>query len=221
MAPRGVLMGTAGTVVPIAGTTVGLAAGCVSVVEETGCGDGSDRGSAITFLPPPDLRNLCDALVHRYYDPATGQFLSVAPLVGVTSQPYEYAGDNPVNGSDPTGLCPTPEECWERFHIKQEANAQAYVRCIASNSPNEGCDAEWDRNVELAWTQLENCLRQAGAPAPSPGPLPAPSPAPSPAPNPDSGFHLTPTEVEGGGAALIVGAVLLSGGSAAPLLALL
>ena len=30
--------------------------------------------------------------VGRYYDPATGQFLSVDPLVDETGQPYAYAG---------------------------------------------------------------------------------------------------------------------------------
>ncbi|MCL4433254.1 MAG: RHS repeat-associated core domain-containing protein [Actinobacteria bacterium] len=43
-------------------------------------------------------------LVNRYYDPSTGQFLSVDPLVGVTDQPYQYVGGDPVNGSDPLGL---------------------------------------------------------------------------------------------------------------------
>ena len=40
----------------------------------------------------------------RYYDPATGQFLSVDPLVDINGQPYAYADDNPVNETDPTGL---------------------------------------------------------------------------------------------------------------------
>jgi RHS repeat-associated protein len=40
----------------------------------------------------------------RYYNPATGQFLSVDPLVAQTGQPYTYAGADPVNLSDPTGL---------------------------------------------------------------------------------------------------------------------
>jgi RHS repeat-associated protein len=40
----------------------------------------------------------------RTYDPATAQFLTVDPLVGETGAPYNYAGDNPLNKTDPTGL---------------------------------------------------------------------------------------------------------------------
>jgi RHS repeat-associated protein len=40
----------------------------------------------------------------RAYDPATAQFLSVDPLRAVSGEPYSYAGDNPLNASDPTGL---------------------------------------------------------------------------------------------------------------------
>jgi hypothetical protein len=43
-------------------------------------------------------------LVGRYYDPSTGQFLSIDPLVDETGQPYAYTGDDPVNGVDPLGL---------------------------------------------------------------------------------------------------------------------
>ena len=42
--------------------------------------------------------------VDRYYDPSTGQFLSVDPLVSQTGQPYAYTGDNPLNATDPLGL---------------------------------------------------------------------------------------------------------------------
>ncbi len=41
----------------------------------------------------------------RWYDPATAQFTSVDPLVAKTLQPYEYAGDDPVNGGDLSGMC--------------------------------------------------------------------------------------------------------------------
>jgi RHS repeat-associated protein len=40
----------------------------------------------------------------RTYDPATGQFLTIDPLVGETGAPYSYTEDNPVNGADPSGM---------------------------------------------------------------------------------------------------------------------
>ena len=43
-------------------------------------------------------------LINRYYDPATGQFVSVDPLVGVTGAAYGYVGGDPVNGLDPNGM---------------------------------------------------------------------------------------------------------------------
>jgi RHS repeat-associated protein len=47
----------------------------------------------------------------RTYDPVTAQFLSVDPLVDVSDEPYSYAGNNPVNAVDPTGLIPAPVGC--------------------------------------------------------------------------------------------------------------
>jgi RHS repeat-associated protein len=41
----------------------------------------------------------------RWYEPATGQFLSVDPLAEETEQAFAYSGDDPVNDSDPSGLC--------------------------------------------------------------------------------------------------------------------
>ncbi len=43
----------------------------------------------------------------RYYDPATAQFITRDPLAMLTGSPYGYAGGNPLNGSDPSGLF-----CW-------------------------------------------------------------------------------------------------------------
>lgn len=40
----------------------------------------------------------------RVYDPATAQFLTRDPLAAISGEPYSYAGDNPLNRSDPTGL---------------------------------------------------------------------------------------------------------------------
>jgi len=54
------------------------------------------------------LRAEFRSLVHRYYDQATEQFLSVDPLVNETGTPYSYTGGDPVNAVDPNGLgwCP-------------------------------------------------------------------------------------------------------------------
>jgi RHS repeat-associated protein len=40
----------------------------------------------------------------RVYDPVTAQFISVDPAEGETGEPYGYAGDDPVNADDPTGM---------------------------------------------------------------------------------------------------------------------
>jgi RHS repeat-associated protein len=55
----------------------------------------------------PSATAASDGSIHRYYDPATGQFLSVDPLIDETGQPYDYTGDDPSNARDPLGLwCP-------------------------------------------------------------------------------------------------------------------
>ncbi|GIH97679.1 hypothetical protein Psi01_83090 [Planobispora siamensis] len=43
----------------------------------------------------------------RDYDPATGQFLTIDPLVDATGQLYAYVGNNPLQLTDPAGLCDT------------------------------------------------------------------------------------------------------------------
>jgi len=42
----------------------------------------------------------------RYYDPKTGQFLSLDPRVSLTRQPYSYSENSTLNSYDPTGLAP-------------------------------------------------------------------------------------------------------------------
>ena len=43
-------------------------------------------------------------LIHRYYDPTTGQFLTVDPDLQRTQEPFTYTTDDPVNNVDPLGL---------------------------------------------------------------------------------------------------------------------
>jgi hypothetical protein len=53
-----------------------------------------------------DLLERPGSLVHRYYDPATEQFLSVDPLVDQTGMAYAFTEGDPVNESDQLGLFP-------------------------------------------------------------------------------------------------------------------
>ena len=45
-----------------------------------------------------------DGSINRYYDPTTGQFMSVDPFADQTGSPYSYTGGDPINGVDPLGL---------------------------------------------------------------------------------------------------------------------
>ena len=65
--------------------------------------------SSMTSLAVRFEDSISTQLFHRYYDPATEQFLSVDPLVDMTGAPYAYTSGDPVNESDQTGdvTCPT------------------------------------------------------------------------------------------------------------------
>ena len=67
----------------------------------------------------------------RYYDPTTAQFLSRDPLVATTRSPYAYVAGDPLNGTDPSGLCWGPG-CW----VEQQLNNHGY--CVRGQ---DNCDA--------------------------------------------------------------------------------
>ena len=85
---------------------------------------GNARGTTPTtwvdgrgFLDQPsDPATGLDLLGARDYDPASGHFLSRDPVLEATDPNqiggYTYAGDDPVNGSDASGMCP-PDKCGE------------------------------------------------------------------------------------------------------------
>src|SRR6185312_1313989 len=68
----------------------------------------SHAGAATTSLGyDAQLTSIDTGLIYlraRVYDPVTAQFLSRDPLVPVTRAPYSYVADDPLNGSDPSGL---------------------------------------------------------------------------------------------------------------------
>ena len=64
------------------------------------CGQATRFGYAGQYTDPTGLIYLRA----RYYDPASGQFLTVDPLVDTTRNPYGYTGGNPLQFVDPLGL---------------------------------------------------------------------------------------------------------------------
>jgi uncharacterized protein RhaS with RHS repeats len=69
-------------------------------------------------------------VVGRYYDPATGQFLSVDPMVEQTQQAYIYVGDDPVNSCDPSGQLDCKQLAAKIIRAAQSA-AQRYDEIVA------------------------------------------------------------------------------------------
>jgi RHS repeat-associated protein len=77
---------------------------------------GASRGSNPTWIDnrgylnkPADPVTRLTILGARQYDPVTAQFISPDPLLAPANpqdlDPYDYAQDNPVTDTDPTGLC--------------------------------------------------------------------------------------------------------------------
>ena len=66
----------------------------------------------------------------RYYDPQTAQFLTRDPLLPQTGQAYGYAGQSPLNATDPRGLGCFADislsSCWSDVAAQwQSATSQA------------------------------------------------------------------------------------------------
>jgi RHS repeat-associated protein len=67
----------------------------------------------------------------RYYEPGTGQFLTLDPLQAETRAPYRYAADTPVNATDPTGMW-----CFPPWSSSCEVDLPG-GNCLANGAP--GC----------------------------------------------------------------------------------
>lgn len=91
----------------------------------------------------------------RSYIPALGRFLTPDPILGGSANPYDYAGQDPINGFDLTGECkhpgkgkclgpPTPS--WAKkaahranktgaitTHFKSQRGAERFVHYLESN----------------------------------------------------------------------------------------
>lgn len=88
-------------------------------------------------------------LVHRYYDPTTGQFVSQDPLVDQTASPYGYANNQPLNSVDPNGLQTTTSTTWK---TKMHCNTQRIYQTPGwgTFSIRETCGLE--HPIVIAWS---------------------------------------------------------------------
>ena len=82
---------------------------------------------------PGQTRTLADLYYNRYrdYDPTIGRYIQADPLgLGGGSNPYVYAGNNPVTGSDPTGLM----TAWEYYTGLPDSYRRNAINFIAGAS---------------------------------------------------------------------------------------
>jgi RHS repeat-associated protein len=113
-------------------------------------------------------------LIGRYYDPQTGQFLSVDPEVQESLEAFGYAGDDPVDGTDPTGdiSCGSPSNC--KAILRHNANAKtAFTYFLTIDHFTAAQAAGFVGNFEVESGVNPDCLGGTGVC------LPLPSSAPS------------------------------------------
>lgn len=95
-------LGSVRALTDVTGTVVGT-----SSFDPYGNPTGSTGTVSLPFGFAGEYRDAESGLVYlraRYYDPATAQFLSVDPMVGVTRSAYGYVDGDPLNSVDPLGL---------------------------------------------------------------------------------------------------------------------
>jgi RHS repeat-associated protein len=85
-------------------------------LEGASAGGATNTETGFTGASTPNQTGGFTYLRNRWYDPATGRFLTQDPigLAGGINL-YAYAGNDPVSYSDPDGLCPIPpSSCFGR-----------------------------------------------------------------------------------------------------------
>jgi RHS repeat-associated protein len=110
----------------------------------------------------------------REYDPSTAQFLSHDPLAAVSGEPYSYAGNNPLNYVDPSGLIlgipgtPSWEDIgtrfvgfWDGFTSPVFGGTAALRSALGLNGGLNTCSSEY--LGARAWGELDVSLEGGAA----------------------------------------------------------
>ena len=107
----------------------------------------------------------------RWYDPATGQFMSLDPMVSSTLSPYGYVGNNPLNELDATGMdvAWTPGMTFDEWLLasaaEETANAElglSIIESIASDAASSGDPNAATYAADVVQGQQEVTQAQAG-----------------------------------------------------------
>lgn len=93
-------------------------------------------------------------LMNRYYDPGTGQFLSVDPKLAETGQPYGYADGNPVSLTDPLGQSFTGVATWGSLCLFGHCAPQGFewASLYGSGLDVYSAYADWHTGWMDAWS---------------------------------------------------------------------
>ena len=95
-----------------------------------------------------------DGRVDRYYDPSTGQFLSVDPDLVETGQPYAFTIDDPLNATDPLGL--SGDATADNAYKRETTAFAAYCKAthnrgtrVDLNGSGSHCGQHWYQSKSL------------------------------------------------------------------------
>jgi RHS repeat-associated protein len=91
----------------------------------------------------------------RWYDPSTGQFMSQDPLVDQTLQAYAYAGDSPINSSDPSGMSANSPPACAGAAVKSPSPSMTQHMDAAPKTPFNGGSSK----SSAAWVKFAYHVR--------------------------------------------------------------
>jgi RHS repeat-associated protein len=105
-------------------------------------------------------------LINRYYNPATGQFLSVDPELAETGQPYQYGDADPANTTDPTGTKGWTRRLWNYndWHVTTEQSSSAWSICGGLDYVVEGYVCHSGKSSKLYFDTLDAVVNVTNEP---------------------------------------------------------